>query len=145
MHAGRGDSTASDQMSDILAQVASNVDASRNAGNAVLYECVQVCCAVRGCCAVQNTEDYAGVLKTSLHRAVQVYCAVRVCFAMDRCMQAMQCSPTAYRSVVLFERVVLYEHAMLYKCSAHTRVAHRQCGAVPVQTGMSCCMSARAV
>lgn len=29
-------------MSDILAQVASNVDASRNAGNAVLYECVQV-------------------------------------------------------------------------------------------------------
>mmetsp|Transcript_434 Transcript_434/g.1115 ORF Transcript_434/g.1115 Transcript_434/m.1115 type:complete len:863 (+) Transcript_434:107-2695(+) len=40
-HLGRGDSTASDQMSDILAQVASNVDASRNAGNAVLYECVQ--------------------------------------------------------------------------------------------------------
>jgi hypothetical protein len=29
-------------MSDILAQVASNVDVSRNAGNAVLYECVQV-------------------------------------------------------------------------------------------------------
>jgi AP-1 complex subunit gamma-1 len=39
---GRGDPVASDQMSDILAQVASTVDASRNAGNAVLYECVQV-------------------------------------------------------------------------------------------------------
>ena len=29
-------------MSDILAQVAANVDGARNAGNAVLYECVQV-------------------------------------------------------------------------------------------------------
>lgn len=29
-------------MSDILALVASNIDASRNSGNAVLYECVQV-------------------------------------------------------------------------------------------------------
>ena len=36
-----GDSTASDQMSDILAQVATNVEGSKNAGNAVLYECVQ--------------------------------------------------------------------------------------------------------
>ncbi|KAJ9508579.1 hypothetical protein QJQ45_012110 [Haematococcus lacustris] len=38
---GHGDADASDQMSDTLAQVASNIDASRNAGNAVLYECVQ--------------------------------------------------------------------------------------------------------
>ncbi|KAL6763207.1 adaptin N terminal region-domain-containing protein [Haematococcus lacustris] len=40
-HLGHGDADASDQMSDTLAQVASNIDASRNAGNAVLYECVQ--------------------------------------------------------------------------------------------------------
>uniref|UniRef100_A0A7S0S2A3 AP-1 complex subunit gamma n=2 Tax=Chlamydomonas leiostraca TaxID=1034604 RepID=A0A7S0S2A3_9CHLO len=40
-HLGRGHAEASDQMSDILAQVASNIDASRNAGNAVLYETVQ--------------------------------------------------------------------------------------------------------
>lgn len=37
-----GDSAASDQMSDVLAQVATNVEGSKNAGNAVLYECVQV-------------------------------------------------------------------------------------------------------
>jgi hypothetical protein len=37
-----GDATASDQMSDVLAQVATNVEGSKNAGNAVLYECVQV-------------------------------------------------------------------------------------------------------
>ncbi|GAX74370.1 hypothetical protein CEUSTIGMA_g1819.t1, partial [Chlamydomonas eustigma] len=38
---GRGSPEASDKMSDILAQVAANVDGSRNSGNAVLYECVQ--------------------------------------------------------------------------------------------------------
>mmetsp|Transcript_34996 Transcript_34996/g.77859 ORF Transcript_34996/g.77859 Transcript_34996/m.77859 type:complete len:861 (-) Transcript_34996:442-3024(-) len=38
---GHGNAEASDQMSDILAQVASNIDGSRNAGNAILYECVQ--------------------------------------------------------------------------------------------------------
>jgi len=36
-----GDTQASDQMSDILAQVATNIEGSKNAGNAVLYECVQ--------------------------------------------------------------------------------------------------------
>ncbi|GFR48866.1 hypothetical protein Agub_g10715 [Astrephomene gubernaculifera] len=38
---GRGHADSSDAMSDILAQVASNIEASRNAGNAILYECVQ--------------------------------------------------------------------------------------------------------
>ena len=37
---GAGDADASDAMSDILAQVASNTDAGKNPGNAVLYECV---------------------------------------------------------------------------------------------------------
>ncbi|EFJ49536.1 hypothetical protein VOLCADRAFT_101862 [Volvox carteri f. nagariensis] len=38
---GRGHAESSDAMSDILAQVASNIEGSRNAGNAILYECVQ--------------------------------------------------------------------------------------------------------
>ncbi|KAG2501574.1 hypothetical protein HYH03_000079 [Edaphochlamys debaryana] len=38
---GRGNAESSDAMSDILAQVASNIEGARNAGNAILYECVQ--------------------------------------------------------------------------------------------------------
>jgi len=38
---GKGDSTASDAMNDILAQVATNTENTRNVGNAILYECVQ--------------------------------------------------------------------------------------------------------
>ena len=38
---GAGDAAASDIMSDMLAQVATNTDSQKNAGNAVLYECVQ--------------------------------------------------------------------------------------------------------
>lgn len=37
---GRGDAEASDIMSDVLAQVATNTEANKNAGNAILYECV---------------------------------------------------------------------------------------------------------
>jgi len=37
---GRGSNEASEVMADVLAQVASNVECVRNAGNAVLYECV---------------------------------------------------------------------------------------------------------
>ena len=38
---GAGDAEASDAMSDILANVASNTDGSKNAGNAILYEAVE--------------------------------------------------------------------------------------------------------
>ena len=38
---GSGSASASDAMSDILAQVATNTEGARNAGNAILYECVQ--------------------------------------------------------------------------------------------------------
>ncbi len=38
---GAGSMAASDQMSDILAQVATNTEGTRNAGNAILYETVQ--------------------------------------------------------------------------------------------------------
>lgn len=37
---GRGDAEVSEQINDILAQVASNTDASKNVGNAILYETV---------------------------------------------------------------------------------------------------------
>lgn len=38
---GAGDAQSSEMMSDILAQIASNTDSSKNVGNAVLYEAVQ--------------------------------------------------------------------------------------------------------
>ncbi|XP_024015644.1 AP-1 complex subunit gamma-2 isoform X2 [Eutrema salsugineum] len=38
---GQGDAEASDCMNDILAQVASKTESNKNAGNAILYECVQ--------------------------------------------------------------------------------------------------------
>ncbi|KAK4429859.1 AP-1 complex subunit gamma-2 [Sesamum alatum] len=37
---GQGDADASDTMSDILAQVATKTETNKNAGNAILYECV---------------------------------------------------------------------------------------------------------
>ncbi|KAL6505551.1 hypothetical protein OROHE_022930 [Orobanche hederae] len=37
---GRGDADASDAMNDILAQVATKTESNKNAGNAILYECV---------------------------------------------------------------------------------------------------------
>ncbi|KAK3075620.1 clathrin associated protein complex large subunit, partial [Coniosporium uncinatum] len=37
---GRGDQATSDQINDILAQVATNTDASKNVGNSILYEAV---------------------------------------------------------------------------------------------------------
>ncbi|XP_006836685.2 AP-1 complex subunit gamma-2 [Amborella trichopoda] len=38
---GQGDADASDVMSDILAQVATSTESNKNAGNAILYECVE--------------------------------------------------------------------------------------------------------
>ncbi|KAG0565630.1 hypothetical protein KC19_7G002600 [Ceratodon purpureus] len=43
---GKGDADSSDVMSDILAQVATNTEGNKNAGNAILYECVQTIMAI---------------------------------------------------------------------------------------------------
>lgn len=43
---GTGDVKASEEMNDVLAQVATNTETSKNSGNAILYECVQTIMAV---------------------------------------------------------------------------------------------------
>ncbi|EJK75008.1 hypothetical protein THAOC_03279, partial [Thalassiosira oceanica] len=45
---GADDPRASDEMNDVLAQVATNTETAKNAGNAILYECVQTIMAVEG-------------------------------------------------------------------------------------------------
>ncbi|XP_076918393.1 AP-1 complex subunit gamma-2-like [Bidens hawaiensis] len=49
---GNGDADASDFMNDILAQVATKTESNKNAGNAILYECVET---------IMNIEDSGGL------------------------------------------------------------------------------------
>ncbi|KAI3502413.1 hypothetical protein L1887_30467 [Cichorium endivia] len=49
---GHGDSDASDSMNDILAQVATKTESNKNAGNAILYECVET---------IMSIEDNSGL------------------------------------------------------------------------------------
>lgn len=44
---GEGNEEASEQMNDVLAQVATNTETTKNAGNAILYECVQTIMGVQ--------------------------------------------------------------------------------------------------
>ncbi|XP_042756428.1 AP-1 complex subunit gamma-2-like [Lactuca sativa] len=49
---GHGDADASDSMNDILAQVATKTESNKNAGNAILYECVET---------IMSIEDSSGL------------------------------------------------------------------------------------
>jgi AP-1 complex subunit gamma-1 len=49
---GHGNAEVSDQMSEVLAQVATNTESARNAGNAILYEAVQT---------IMGTESIGGL------------------------------------------------------------------------------------
>ncbi|XP_041010914.1 AP-1 complex subunit gamma-2-like isoform X4 [Juglans microcarpa x Juglans regia] len=49
---GQGDADASDLMNDILAQVATKTETNKNAGNAILYECVET---------IMSIEDNGGL------------------------------------------------------------------------------------
>nr|KAJ0219688.1 hypothetical protein LSAT_V11C200061420 [Lactuca sativa] len=49
---GHGDANASDSMNDILAQVATKTESNKNAGNAILYECVET---------IMSIEDSSGL------------------------------------------------------------------------------------
>ncbi|KAJ9549300.1 hypothetical protein OSB04_021843 [Centaurea solstitialis] len=49
---GHGDADASDSMNDILAQVATKTESNKNAGNAILYECVET---------IMSIEDNSGL------------------------------------------------------------------------------------
>jgi AP-1 complex subunit gamma-1 len=44
---GEDDATASDQMNDLLAQIATNTDPLKNVGNAILYECVNTIMSIK--------------------------------------------------------------------------------------------------
>jgi len=44
---GKGDEEASDQMNDVLAQVASSTETNKNAGNSILYECVKAIMTIK--------------------------------------------------------------------------------------------------
>jgi len=56
---GAGDAGASEEMNDVLAQVATNTETSKNAGNAILYECVQTIMAI-------ESEDSLQVLAVNI-------------------------------------------------------------------------------
>ncbi|KAJ9188003.1 hypothetical protein P3X46_003405 [Hevea brasiliensis] len=49
---GQGDADASDTMNDVLAQVATKAESNKNAGNAILYECVET---------IMSIEDNGGL------------------------------------------------------------------------------------
>uniref|UniRef100_A0A7N0T865 AP-1 complex subunit gamma n=1 Tax=Kalanchoe fedtschenkoi TaxID=63787 RepID=A0A7N0T865_KALFE len=49
---GEGDADASDSMNDILAQVATKTESNKNAGNAILYQCVET---------IMSIEDNSGL------------------------------------------------------------------------------------
>ena len=51
---GKDDEEASDQMNDVLAQVASTTETNKNAGNAILYECVKAIMTIKSDSALKT-------------------------------------------------------------------------------------------
>ena len=49
-----GDQTLSDDISEILAQVATNTSSNKNAGNAVLFECVKTIMAIESATSLKD-------------------------------------------------------------------------------------------
>ena len=79
---GRGHADASDQMSDILAQVATNTEGARNAGNAILYECVQTIMGVESVGGLRTLAiNILGRFLANRHAALlhcNAYCKARM-------------------------------------------------------------------
>ncbi len=116
---GAGDAAASDAMSDILAQVATNTEGARNAGNAILYECVQT---------IMGVESIGGLRVL----AINILGRCGACQMLSCACKPWQraCSPRAslcrlLRTATSYYRTQLcvQSNLMLQQCNRHRTAA----------------------